>query len=98
MRCFRFDKLQIFFTCLQVVESRSDPNLSDEERFPVMTMACGLIYQELVDTVAKLEQELTARLAEVSRCEASYAALTSKLGIDHKKNLKIKTFVYKKTA
>ena len=43
--------------------------------------------------VGELEQELTTRLAEVSRCEASYAALTSKLGIDHKKNLKIKTFV-----
>ena len=35
--------------------------------------------------VGELEQELTARLAEVSRCETSYAALTSKLGIDHKK-------------
>ena len=72
MRCFRFDKLQIFFTCLQVVESRSDPNLSEEDRFPVMTMACGLIYQELVDTVAKLEQELTdkhqAELGQQGSC------------------------------
>ena len=69
---FSLRQIAIFFTCLQVVESRSDPNLSEEERFPVMTMACGLIYQELVDTVAKLEQELTdkhqAELGQQGSC------------------------------